>query len=63
MKQSLLTEELKKEMVFELSESYKDYQSGWISLDKIDGICHAYRAICTKEEWREIRKEAQEQCK
>lgn len=45
---------MKKAITFELVESYKEWEDNDISTEKWDGIRHAYRAICTKEEWKEI---------
>lgn len=53
-KKSILTDEIKKAVTFELVESAKEWLDNEISFEKWDGIRCSFRTLCTKEEWKEI---------
>lgn len=49
-----ITSELKKNIVFLLTEAYKDYQEGTESEGYFRGHKDAYKYLVSREDWHEI---------
>lgn len=53
--EKILTPEALRAIVSVLKDAYKDYKSGFDTEAEWNATQMAYKAICTDEEWHEIR--------